>query len=83
MPDNRENLTYEEASQRLETIVQRLEQEELSLDEALNLFEEAIRLANYCRQKLSAAEQRLSLLLEKENGALVLEPLSLPEEQEG
>lgn len=82
MPHDNQNLTFEEASQRLETIVQRLEQEELSLDEALNLFEEAISLANYCRKKLTAAEQRLSVLLEKENGELVLEPLSLPEEQE-
>ncbi|HHW07779.1 MAG TPA: exodeoxyribonuclease VII small subunit [Clostridia bacterium] len=80
MPKDNRNLTYEEASQRLEAIVQRLEQEELSLDEALDLFEEAVILANYCRKTLSAAEQRLSVLLEKEDGRLLLEPFSLSEE---
>lgn len=75
-------LTFEEASQRLEAIVQRLEQGELNLDDALNMFEEAITLANYCRKKLSAAEQRLSVLLENEDGQLELKPLSLPEEDE-
>lgn len=82
MPKEIHNLTFEEASQRLEAIVQRLEQGELNLDESLDMFEEAITLANYCRKKLSAAEQRLSVLLENEEGQLRLEPLSLPEENE-
>lgn len=82
MLKNIHNLTFEEASERLETIVQRLEQGELNLDESLDMFEEAITLANYCRKKLSAAEQRLSILLQNEEGQLKLEPLSLPEENE-
>jgi exodeoxyribonuclease VII small subunit len=75
-----QNLTYEEASKRLEEVVLRLERGDLTLEEALASFEEAVGLVSYCKRMLSSAEQRLALLLEQESGEFELKPLSFPEE---
>ena len=47
--------TFEEQLGRLEETVQRLEQEELSLDEMLRLYAEGVELARSCRERLDAA----------------------------
>lgn len=60
--------SFEEAIARLEEIVQRLETDNISLDESLNLFEEGIGLAKYCSERLNAAEGRLQVLMGFENG---------------
>ena len=49
---------FEKAFQQLEKIVQRLESEELPLDESLQLFEEGIRLSRFCNQKLEEVVAR-------------------------
>lgn len=57
---------FETALKRLEEIVKKLENGELSLDSALELFEEGIRLSRFCHGKLEQAEQRVELLLKNE-----------------
>ncbi|MGB9885883.1 MAG: exodeoxyribonuclease VII small subunit [Moorellales bacterium] len=66
-----ETITFEEALRRLEAIVKRLESGDLSLEEALAGFEEGVSLVRFCRQRLTAAEQRLQLLLEQADGTAV------------
>lgn len=51
--------TFEEQLSRLEETVQRLEQEELSLDEMLRLYAEGVELARSCRERLDEASARL------------------------
>ncbi|MBC7346799.1 MAG: exodeoxyribonuclease VII small subunit [Clostridia bacterium] len=63
-----EGLTFEEAMKRLEAIVRHLEGGELPLEEALTKFEEGVGLVRYCRERLAAAERRLELLVEREDG---------------
>lgn len=63
-----EGLTFEEAMKRLEAIVRHLEGGELPLEEALTKFEEGVGLVRYCRERLAAAERRLELLVEHEDG---------------
>ena len=70
---------FEEALQELETIVQRLEDGNLSLDESLSLFEEAIKLSRLCSQRLDEAEKKVEILLKNENGSLSRQPFE-PEE---
>ncbi|HSN69325.1 MAG TPA: exodeoxyribonuclease VII small subunit [Thermoanaerobaculia bacterium] len=72
---------FEKAFQQLEKIVQRLEGEELSLDESLKLFEEGIRLSRFCHQKLEAVEKKIELILSDAAGQPVTEPF-LREEDE-
>jgi exodeoxyribonuclease VII small subunit len=70
---------FEEALQELETIVQRLEEGNLSLDESLALFEEGIKLSRLCSQRLDEAEKKVEILLKNENGSLFRQPFE-PEE---
>ncbi len=77
---------FEKAFQQLEKIVQRLENEELPLDESLQLFEEGIRLSRFCNQKLEEVEKKIELILADAKGQPVTEPFEmeegLPEEEE-
>lgn len=56
---------FETSLARLETLVEQMESGDLSLDESLKLFEEGIKLTRECQQALAEAEQKVSLLLEK------------------
>lgn len=60
--------TFEQAMERLEEIVKRLEQGECDLDESLKLFEEGAKLAGTCNEMLDKAEQKVTLLLNQETG---------------
>ena len=59
---------------RLEEIVERLEQEEAPLEEAVALYREGLSLSAVCREKLAAAEGEI-VLLRKEAGLWQEEPL--------
>jgi len=64
------NLNFEEAIARLEDIVKKLEAGNISLDESLLQFEEAVSLVRLCNEKLESAEQKVRILTEK-NGVIV------------
>lgn len=74
---------FEKAFQQLEKIVQRLEGEEIPLDESLGLFEEGIRLSRFCHQRLEEVEKKIELILADAKGQPVTEPFEEPEEEEG
>lgn len=61
--------TFEEALSRLEALVARLEAGELPLEEALQAFEEGVRLARTCTGRLEDAERRVHLLVRQANGS--------------
>lgn len=65
---------FEEALSELEAIVRRLENEQLSLDEAISLFEEGIKLSRFCAARLEEAEKKVSLLLKDDQGNLYEKP---------
>lgn len=59
--DNIEGLTYEQALGRLEEITKSLETG-ADLERSLALFEEANKLAVFCKNKLDSAEQKITAL---------------------
>jgi exodeoxyribonuclease VII small subunit len=65
---------FEKAFQNLEKIVQRLEGEEMPLDESLQLFEEGIRLSRFCHQRLEEVEKKIELILADAKGQPRVEP---------
>jgi exodeoxyribonuclease VII small subunit len=67
-----ENLSFEESLSELETIVQNLEQGELSLEDSMTLFERGLNLSQASQEKLKNAEQKIQILLTK-NGKTQLE----------
>ncbi len=64
---------FEECLQRLEKIVADLERGDVSLDQALELFDEGMKLSSSCRKELEEAEGKIEILL-KRNGKLQPEP---------
>jgi exodeoxyribonuclease VII small subunit len=71
---------FEKAFRKLETIVQRLEAEELPLDESLKLFEEGIGLSRFCHQRLEEVEKKIELILADAKGQPVTEPFEEDED---
>jgi exodeoxyribonuclease VII small subunit len=65
-------MKFEEALKKLEKIVAELEDGDLSLDEALEKYEEGIRLSRVCSKKLEAARKKVEILLKDENGSVEL-----------
>ncbi len=61
---------YEDALNKLEKIVTKMEAGNISLEESLKLFEEGIRLSRFCNQKLDEAEKRVEILMKGKDGSL-------------
>jgi exodeoxyribonuclease VII small subunit len=57
-----ENLSFEEAFTELEEVVQQLEAGDLTLDQAMALFERGMALAAHCNARLDTAELRVQQL---------------------
>ncbi|MDZ7825212.1 MAG: exodeoxyribonuclease VII small subunit [Gammaproteobacteria bacterium] len=86
MTDDDTSPSFEAALEELESLVERMESGSLSLDESLSAFERGIRLTRQCQQSLSAAEQRVRVLLEREDGSLdteALAPVDAPADDAG
>ncbi len=61
MPDLN-NLSFEEQMQRLEEIVEIIDDGEVPLDQMLALYEEGMKRSQYCREYLEKAEQKVTLI---------------------
>lgn len=62
--------TFEEAITSLEKIVEKMDSGELSLDESLVAFEDAVKLVKYCNAELEKAEQRVRILTGTNDGTV-------------
>jgi len=69
-------VNFETAMSQLEALVDDMEQGDLPLDDALKHFEKGISLASDCQQALNKAEQKVTLLIEK-NGELLEKPFEI------
>ena len=58
---------FEDALRELETIVERMEDGEPSLEESLKLFERGTDLARRCQKALDEAEQRIQTLADSDS----------------
>jgi len=74
--------SFEAAIEKLEKIVTRLESGDVPLEEAIDLFQEGMRLSQYCSQKLEQVERRIEMLMEDENG-LARKPFAPLAEEKG
>ena len=62
-----DNLSYEEAFERLQEIINLLEQGNVSLDDSIKYYEQGIFLKNYCEEKLKKAELKIKSVLNETN----------------
>tara|TARA_X000001036_G_scaffold412280_1_gene425653 strand:+ start:230 stop:448 length:219 start_codon:yes stop_codon:yes gene_type:complete len=58
------NINIEDAFSQLSDIVNEIEQDNLSLDETMDLFEKGMLLTKVCQEKLKKAEQKVKVLLD-------------------
>lgn len=74
------DISFEDALTRLETIVRELEGGRIKLDDAVNAYEQAVKLKKFCEQRLKAAELKIEKLEENTNGEKETTPLDKIEE---
>ncbi len=74
MARKKASVDFEQSLTDLQTLVERLENGELSLEDSLTAFEQGIRLTRECQGALAQAEQKVQMLLERD-GELVEEAL--------
>ena len=67
MENRKEPPSFEDALEELETIVERMEDGEPSLEESLKLFERGMDLTRRCQKALDDAEQRIQSLADSES----------------
>lgn len=73
---------FEDAFQKLEALVKKLEEGNLSLEESLKAFEEGVHLSRFCAKKLDEAEKKVEILLKDSDGRLLPHPFSLNSAEE-
>jgi exodeoxyribonuclease VII small subunit len=55
----KERLSFEEALKKLESVVEQLEDEEITLEDSVQLYEEGVKLSQFCTEVLEQAELRI------------------------
>ena len=76
MANKEKELSFEESIKELEVIVKDLESGNVELDDAINKFNQAMKLANNCNEKLKNAEESINKILNKDG---ILEDFKIEE----
>jgi len=71
------DITFETAVEKLESIVEAMESEELPMEKLLVQYEEGTKLVKLCESKLQAAEKRITQLEKNLEGELASRPVTL------
>ena len=69
-------MPFEEALQKLETIVETMESGDLPLESLIARYEEGVKLAKVCQEKLAEAELKIQQLEKTGAGELKLKPVA-------
>jgi exodeoxyribonuclease VII small subunit len=72
------NLKFEQAMERLDTIVEAMESGEIGIEESISKYEEAMQLAAHCRKILEESEQRIKKIQLDATGQPRTEPFEPP-----
>ncbi|HKJ88443.1 MAG TPA: exodeoxyribonuclease VII small subunit [Gammaproteobacteria bacterium] len=68
-----ESFTLETALARLEEIVDLMDSESIELERSIELFQEGMRLTQFCQNQISDAEQKVMKVVEDSKGDITLE----------
>lgn len=60
------NTDFEKSLKELESLVEKMEQGDLSLEDSLSHFERGVQLSRACQQALKTAEQKVAILMQKD-----------------
>ena len=73
-----ENLWFEEALEELEKIIERLEEGEVPLEEAISIYRKGMELSKLCHDKLKNVEEQLAQIITEDGSK---EEFSMQEEE--
>jgi exodeoxyribonuclease VII small subunit len=73
---------FEKSLKRLEEIVAKLEDGELTLEESLKLFEEGTKLSRSCGKQLNQAQRKVEMLVKDDNDEMMEIPFKVNGEEE-
>jgi exodeoxyribonuclease VII small subunit len=73
-------MKFDQALKRLEQLVEEMEEEEVPLEESLKKYEEGVRLAAFCQEKLDQAEKKIEILKKPVGAEPETEPFAGPGE---
>jgi exodeoxyribonuclease VII small subunit len=76
------DVSFEDAVEKLESIVGEMESDELPLDKLLVRYEEGAKLVKACEEQLQSAETRIAQLEETLEGELAARPVTLRDDEE-
>ena len=74
MSETPREIEFEAALKKLESIVQNLENGDLSLEQALKQYEEGVKMADVCTKRLTEAQKRVEVLVKTNAGKFKTEP---------
>lgn len=72
---SKKKMTFEEALGRLEEIVRQLEDGQLPLEKALEVYAEGVEVGKFCQSALDEAEKRIMVLTAPEGGKPILKEM--------
>jgi exodeoxyribonuclease VII small subunit len=75
-PSSKATMPFEDALEKLETIVSAMESGDLPLESLIARYEEGVKLAKACQEKLAEAELKIQQLEKTAAGELKLKPLT-------
>jgi exodeoxyribonuclease VII small subunit len=73
--------SFEENIERLDAIVRQLEDADLPLEKALQIYEEGMKLSEVCQKQLQEAEGRIQVLMKRAGGKIVAVPFEQEENE--
>ncbi len=77
-----EDISFEDAAEKLESIVEAIESDDLPLDQLLAQYEEGAKLVKVCEAKLQAAGQRITQVEKNLEGELSSRLVTLEGDEE-
>lgn len=66
--DSAQELTFESALARLESLVSEMEGDRMPLEQLIVAYEEGTKLVKACQQKLSEAEKKIEIIQKRSSG---------------
>ena len=77
VPADIKKLSFEQALEELESIVRKLEQGEIDLDQSIAAYERGALLKSHCEAKLREAQAKVDRITQAADGSLGTEPTDL------
>ena len=77
IPEQIQAMTFEEALEALEEIVQRLDSGQVSLEDSIEIYTRGTHLKRHCEAKLRSAKERVDKIVVGSGGTVAVEPADL------